>query len=379
MTRIVVLGAGLVGKHIAADLADRFEVTAADKREDALEAAFAGSSVRHVVADLSDPARIAELVEPCDIVVNALPGFMGFAALRAILEAGKNAVDIAFFPEDAFELDELARSRGVTAIVDMGVAPGMGNLILGRHMEEMRKVEGFLCLVGGLPVERRWPFEYKAPFSPSDVIELYTRPARYVENGVEVVRPALTDPELVHIEGIGTLEALNTDGLRSLARTCDVPNMKEKTLRYPGHGRLVEALREAGFFDEEPIDVGGVSVSPLEVTSRILFPQWALGENEPEFTVMRITVRGVDGEGRSVTHVWDLLDHGDRVKGISSMARTTGYACTAAVNLLAAGEFSRKGICPPEYIGADRGCFDRMLAYQHERDLDYLHTVRTES
>lgn len=379
MTRIVVLGAGLVGKHIAADLADRFDVTAVDNREDVLAATFAGSKVRPVTADLSDPARIAELVEPCDIAVNALPGFMGFAALRAILDAGKDVVDIAFFPEDAFELDELARSRGVTAIVDMGVAPGMGNLILGRHLQEMRKVESFLCLVGGLPVERRWPFEYKAPFSPTDVLELYTRPARYVENGREVVRPALTDPELIHIDGIGTLEALNTDGLRSLARTCDVPNMKEKTLRYPGHGRLVEALREAGFFGEEPIEVGGVRVSPLEVTSRILFPQWALEENEPEFTAMRITVRGVDDAGRDVTHVWDLLDRGDRDRGISSMARTTGYACTAAVTLLAAGEFGRKGICPPEYVGADAACFQRMLDYQRERNVDYVHTVRTES
>jgi len=88
--------------------------------------------------------------------------------------------------------------------------------------------------VGGLPIVRQWPYEYKAVFSPLDVIEEYTRTARFVENGRVVTRPALTDLERVDFEGVGTLEAFNTDGLRTLIQTIPAPNMKEKTLRYPG-------------------------------------------------------------------------------------------------------------------------------------------------
>ena len=249
MKKVVVLGAGLVGKEVARDLSMDFEVTSVDSQQDNLTWAFEGTPVLTWVADLSDPATIQEVVEPADIVVGALPGSLGRFVLENVIEAGKDVVDIAFFPEDPFELDQLARDKGVTAIVDFGVAPGMSNLFMGYHNAQMRHVEKFDCMVGGLPVIRDWPFEYKAGFSPADVVEEYTRPARYVDHGRMVTRPALSDPELVRFDGVGALEALNTDGLRTLATTMNAPYMKEKTLRYPGHGRFMEALRMVGFFD----------------------------------------------------------------------------------------------------------------------------------
>ncbi len=372
MKKIVVLGAGLVGKDIAKDLAGAFAVTAMDRRRDALERAFAGTPVTAAVADLGTPEAVRRAVAPFDLVVGALPGWLGRMALEAAISAGKDTVDIAFFPEDPFELDALAKERGVTAVVDCGVAPGMSNAILGYHAPRLSRVDSFLCLVGGLPVERRFPFEYKAPFSPADVIEEYTRPARYVENGRLVTREALSDPELLDFPGVGTLEALNTDGLRTLARTHEgIPNMKEKTLRYPGHGRLMQALRAAGFFAKEPVDVGGARVRPLDFTSRLLFPQWALGEGEPEFTVMRVVVEGVGMDGKPVRLVYDLLERTDPATGVSSMSRTTGYAAAAAVHLVAAGRYRRPGVSPPEYLGADEDCFRFLLAYQEARGVRY--------
>src|SRR5690606_17875129 len=151
-------------------------------------------------------------------VVGAVPGFMGFGVAQAVVQAGKNMVDISFFPEDPFLLDEEARREQVTLVTDCGVAPGMGNILLGYHNKQM-KVLRYECLVGGLPVARTWPWEYKAVFSPIDVIEEYVRPARYVQNGAIVVREALSDPELIDFEGIGTLESWNSDGLRTLIQT----------------------------------------------------------------------------------------------------------------------------------------------------------------
>src|SRR5690606_33720977 len=124
-------------------------------------------------ADLSDLSVLPQLVAEYDMVVGALPGFMGFEALRQVILAGKNVVDIAFFPEDPFRLDALAKEHGVTAIVDCGVAPGMSNLFAGYHAAQWAEMETFECYVGGLPRVRTWPFEYKAPFSPIDVIEEY--------------------------------------------------------------------------------------------------------------------------------------------------------------------------------------------------------------
>jgi saccharopine dehydrogenase-like NADP-dependent oxidoreductase len=359
MKKITVLGAGMVGSAIAADLCKDFAVTAADAGSERLDGLKTRGPIRTERVDLSDAGNIRQVIRDADLVVGALPGFMGFQALKTVIECGKDAVDISFFGEDPFGLDGLAKEKNVTAVVDCGVAPGMSNMILGFHAARM-SVESFECLVGGLPFERTLPFQYKAPFSPADVLEEYTRPARIVENGIEAIRPALSESEFVEFEGVGTLEAFNTDGLRTLIRTTQVPYMKEKTLRYPGHADAVRILRDCGFLNRESLDVGGASVRPIDVAAKLLFPKWKLGVNEPEFTVMRITLRGKEN-GTSKEIVYSLFDRNDEKTRVSSMARTTGYACTAAARLILAGRFREKGIVPPERIGARQDCLERIM------------------
>lgn len=375
--KVVVLGAGLVGGPMAIDLAkeSRFEVTVADVREEALEklrGAHPGISTKQ--QDLSDPAAVSSLVSGYDWVINAVPGFMGYRTVRAIIEAGKNVVDIAFFPEDPFSLDALAREKGVIAVVDCGVAPGMSNILCGYVNTVLDETTSMLIYVGGLPTVRRWPYEYGAVFSPIDVIEEYTRPARYVENGTMVVRPALSDPELIDFPGVGTLEAFNTDGLRSLAETLDVPNMKEKTLRYPGHIDKMAVFRETGFFSEEEIDIGGSKIRPIDFTARLLFPKWKMEEGEADITVMQVAVEGKRG-GKGERHVYDLLDRYDESTRTRSMARTTGYTATVVLRMLSEGLYSETGITVPEYIGRHARCVDFILRGLKERGIAYDHRV----
>jgi saccharopine dehydrogenase-like NADP-dependent oxidoreductase len=230
------------------------------------------------------------------------------------------------------------------------------------------KIDSIEIYVGGLPKIRKKPFQYKAPFSPADVIEEYTRPARLMENGHIVIRPALSEVEWIHFENLGTLEAFNTDGLRSLLYTMPhIKNQKEKTLRYPGHVDIILSLKESGFFSETPIDISGIRVAPLKVTSQILFNEWKLGHEEEELTVMKVIV---NGESKRIE--WGLLDHYDHETKISSMARTTGYTCTAAVNLIAQNLFSEKGVFPPELVGNNKDCFEYVLNYLKERKVNWV-------
>jgi saccharopine dehydrogenase-like NADP-dependent oxidoreductase len=306
-----------------------------------------------------------------ELVITAVPGFMGFRTLEAVIQCGKPVVDISCFPEDALQLNELAQSKGVTVVTDCGVAPGMGNLILGRYNEEM-KVNRFECYVGGLPAIRKKPFEYKAPFSPVDVIEEYTRPARQMENGRIVTKPALSDRSLMDFEGIGTLEAFNTDGLRSLLYTmAHIPDLKEQTLRYPGHIDLIQALQLAGFFSEEKMELaGGQQIRPIDFSSALLFRQWKLGEEEAEFTVMRVIVEG-EKENRPMRVEYNLLDQYDPTTKTSSMSRTTGYTCTAVAELVATGQFSQHGVFPPERVGSQKNCFEFILRYLTNRGVNW--------
>ena len=364
---IAVLGAGMIGRAIAADLAKEYTVTVFDLNGENLELVKkTHPGIQTVGADLSLYAEYSSLFGPFDILVTAVPGFMGYRTLEAAISTGNHVVDISFFPEDALQLDKLAKQKGVIAITDCGVAPGVSNLVLGRYNEEM-KISSFSCYVGGLPKERKPPFQYKAPFSPVDVIQEYIRPARLVEHGSIVTKPALSDRELLQFEHAGELEAFNTDGLRSLLFTmAHIPDMKEKTLRYPGHAELILALQQAGFFDTHPLRFGDEDISPLEFTSRLLVNQWKLEPAEAEFTVMKIIV---EGEGKKVQ--FDLYDEFDPHTQTSSMARTTGYTCTAAVNLIAKGMFREKGVFPPELVGKDKACFDFVMSYLKERDVNW--------
>ena len=374
--KIIVLGAGLVGGPMAIDLAKdpRFEVTLADRNPASLAEPGAKFPIKTLQKDLSDPADIRELVKDYDMVVNALPGFMGYRTFKSVIEAGRNIVDIAFFIEDPFEADAIAKKNKVTAIMDCGVAPGMCNILIGYADYLLDETEEVLYFVGGLPEIREWPYEYKAVFSPVDVIEEYTRPARYIENSILITRPALSDPELMNFPGIGTLEAFNTDGLRSLAFTIKARNMKEKTLRYPGHIAKMALLRETGFFNYDTVEINGQRVRPIDMTAKLLFPLWKLKPGEVDITVMKVIVKGKKGDKR-LQYTWDLFDKYDPATAIHSMARTTGYTATVAVRMIADGLYTRKGVSVPEFIGQDPSCVKYMLKGLKERGVIYKETI----
>ena len=372
MSNIIVLGAGMVGSTMAIDMAINHKVTLTDISQSVLDSVKQkNKDLITLQLDVTNRAELQRAIKQYDLVICAVPGFLGFDTLKAIIEAEMNVIDISFFPENCLELDGLAKEKDITAIVDCGVAPGMDNIILGYYNEKM-KLSDFECLVGGLPKEKKWPFSYKAPFSPIDVIEEYTRAARYVEHGELVVREPLTDCDYVEFDTIGTLESFNSDGLRSLILTMShIPNMKEKTLRYPGHVEYVRVLKESGFFSEDKIEVNGQQVSPLEFTSKILFNEWKLGETEEELTVMRVTLKGENEDGQIEEIVYNLHDEYCKDTNTSSMARTTGYTATAVANLFLEGLFTEKGVFPPELVGKHEDCFTYVLEYLEDRNIHY--------
>ena len=372
MKNIIVLGAGMVGSAIAIDLSKKYNVSLTDLNQDALIKAYQKcNTLKTFLLDVTKKSTLQKTIKDFDLVVCAVPGFLGFETLKSIIEAEMNVVDISFFSENSLELDALAKDKNITAIVDCGVAPGMDNIILGYYNEKM-KLTDFECLVGGLPKVKKWPFCYKAPFSPIDVIEEYTRPARYIENGEMITRDALTDCEYLEFDDIGTLESFNSDGLRSIIFTMPhIKNMKEKTLRYPGHVEYIQVLKKSGFFDTAKIEINGTKLSPIDVTSKVLFNEWKLGDTEEEITVMRITLKGENLAGKNEEVVYTLYDQYCNETNTSSMARTTGYTAAAAANIILEDKFSEKGVFPPELVGKHEACFYYFLSYLEQRNIVY--------
>ncbi len=378
MTRhAVILGGGMVGSAMAMDLSKDagLRVTVVDAREEALARVQHKHGVAGRRVDLGDPKAVKGAVADADLVLGALSSVIGLQTLRAVVEAGKPYVDISFMADDAMQLDALARERGVVAVVDCGVAPGMSNLLAGYAAHVLSPCEHIDIMVGGLPAERRWPWEYKAGFAPHDVIEEYVRPSRIVEGGRIVVKEALSEPELVDFPGLGTLEAFNTDGLRSLATTLSVPHMRERTLRYPGHIALMRVLRDTGFFSKDEIAVKGAKVRPLDVTASLLFPKWTFEEGEADLTVMRVEAVGVK-DGKRVMLRWDLFDRYDPQTGYRSMSRTTAFPATIVARRVLAGRITTAGVLPPEKLAAVPGLVDEVFAELGERGVRYHASTR---
>jgi saccharopine dehydrogenase-like NADP-dependent oxidoreductase len=372
-TNALVLGAGMVGSVIAEDLLDsEFQVTVADYSGDALarvsERSNGNINIQQV--DCSQPDLIAPLANSADIVIGALPSWLGLQTLETIIRCGKPYCDISFMAEDPRKLDALAKENGVTCVVDFGVAPGMSHLLCAHAVHTLDSCERLDIVVGGLPVERTWPYEYKAPFSPRDVIDEYIRPARLVEHGVMITRPALSECELINLPKVGTLEAFNTDGLRTLCDTVDVPFIRERTLRYPGHAEQMKCLRDAGFFSEEPIQLEDGEVRPIDMTAKILIDSWKYEEGEQDLTVMRVEAEGKLGE-EQVHLFWDLLDYYDEETGQSSMARTTGFPAAAMGRMIADGTIDMPGVHPPETFGSDTEIVRRLLAELEGRNVRF--------
>lgn len=350
--KVVVLGAGRVGKVIAADLSRDFDVTSVDVSAKALESLAKRYPVKTRVADLGDAQAVSGAIREADLVICAVPGFMGFATLKTVIEANKDVVDISFFAEDAFELHELAFRRKVTAVVDCGIAPGTPDYLAGYFAGQMH-IQDFTFMVGGLHFHRSGPEQYLPTFSPTDVWEEYTRPARYVRDGKLITMPPLSEPELVEFRIGGhelRLEAFNTDGLRSLITTMAgrIPNMKEQTLRFPGH---IDYIRK------------------LQQTGRKWVPdKWTPKEDEDEFTIMRIDIRGFQGKKpKKITHT--VFVTYDPATQFSSMSRATGYSCTGVARCVLDGTYKRAGISPPSYVGEAHGCAERIFAHLRARGI----------
>ena len=332
MDKILLIGCGLIGKTIAFDLSKKYDLTVSDIDKQALNKISKKLKVKTKFIDINNFDLLKSKSNEFKTIVTAVPGFCGFKLVKNLIEMKKNIIDISFSPENYLELDKHAKKNKVTVLVDFGLAPGIDNLILGNY-DRLLKIKKFACYVGGLPKKKTPPFYYKAPFSPIDVVEEYTRPARIRRNGKNVTESALSDRHLIPVPGYGPMEAFLTDGVRSLLDTIDSEELLEYTVRWPGH---IDRYLSGEDSEEELIDA------------------WKFDSKRPEFTWLAVEVSNAD-----VLHRWDVIDKG--LDGWSSMARTTGLVTVEVTEMLADGTISQSGVMPPEHLGQDSVLLRRLL------------------
>ncbi len=356
MSKISVLGAGNIGKFIGEYLAKTHDVTVYDNNQQVLGTVKAKTQQK----DLSDSVSIINAVQESDIVINALPSFLGFKALKISIDQGKHVVDFSYMTEDPQQLDSLAKIRGVTAVVDFGFAPGMCHMFVGRALRLLKEVEASIIYVGGLP--QKAEDEYKEVFSARDVLEEYSRPARSIKQGKIITeQPFERDIEWSKELPNGNIMSLSgfvSDGLRTMLKIKGVNNLVESTLRYHKHFKKMVGLKEDGFFKPENI----------EQTAKVLTTKWKRTPADHDMSILNVI--SLHKDQRIIDHF--LYDEFDIKNGHHSMARVTGFPVIIMTEMILSGLMQKKGVLLPEELGQDDRVFEHVCDKLREHGITLI-------
>ena len=356
--RMLVLGAGLQGSACAYELLQDPEVTEvrlADIRIQELPdflAPYSGKRLIPTPVDVRDGDAVHALMRECDAAMSALPYYFNYEMAVSAVDAGVHFCDLGGNTEIVFKqktLHDRARADGVSVIPDCGLAPGMVNIIAELGIKRLDNVAAVRIYVGGLPQKPEPPLNYQIVYSLEGVLDYYTTLSWVLRGGKRTRVKALSERENVPFKGLGKLEAFHTaGGLSTMAFRYEgkIPTMEYKTLRYPGHAALMEAIRELGLLDLEPVDVKGHPVVPRNAFIATVGPRLTK-PNGRDLVALRVTVEGKK-RGKRKKLSWELLDRYDEKRDISAMERTTGYSLAITGMMQVRKQVKAVGVLTPD-------------------------------
>ncbi len=363
--RMLVLGAGLQGSACAFDLLrnpDVERVVLADVRIGALPAflqPYAGSRLVTTELDVRNHDAVRALMRESTAVCSAIPYYFNFPLAQLAVECGVHFTDLGGNTEIVLQqkgLEADAEAKGVSIVPDTGLAPGMVNILAQYGISQLDTTSTVKLFVGGLPQNPEPPLNYQIVYSLEGVVDYYTTESLVVRDGRRATLPALSEVEHVQFpEPVGTLEAFHTaGGLSTMAFRYDgkIPNMEYKTLRYPGHARIMEAIRDLGLLSLDPVDVKGQSVVPRDVFVKVAGEKLRKPGGK-DLVALRVVVTGIK-DGAPAERAWQMVARYDEKNGLTAMMQTTGFTLSITSQLQATGVI-RPGVhTPDECVPADK-------------------------
>lgn len=363
--RMLVLGAGLQGSACAFDLLqnpDVTEVRLADLHPTNLPdflRPLAGQRLIPTPLDVREHDAVLALMRESDAVMSAIPYYFNGELARLAVEAGTNWADLGGNTEIVLEqrtLDAAAKAKGVSLVPDSGLAPGMVNILAQMGIDRLDETRSVRIYVGGLPQHPEGPLKYQVVYSLEGVLDYYTTQSWVLRDARLTQVTALSEREMVRFaEPVGDLEAFHTaGGLSTMGQRYEgrIPTMEYKTLRYPGHAHIMEAIRELGLLEQEPVEVKGHKVAPRDVAVAAMGPRLRKPKS-PDLVALRVVVEGTK-DGKPATHAWELVDRADEARGISAMMRTTGFSLSITGQMQARREIAPGVHTPDEAVPGDR-------------------------
>jgi len=380
--KIGVLGSGLMGKEAARDLVSSdgvHEVGLADidkeRAQQVIDQLHSPKLTAYRV-NAAEEEDLANYMRNFDVIINALFYSFNEKVAKTAIKVGVNAVDlgghIGHMTDKVLALKEEARAADVTLIPDLGVAPGMINILSGYGVGKLDQAESIKLYVGGIPVRPEPPFEYNHVFSMEGVFDHYTDPALIIRNGAKQEITSLTEVERVHFEKFGPMEAFHTSGGTStLPITYPYLDALEyKTVRYPGHAEKFKLLVDLNLTRTDyEVDVNGEKVNPREVLLKVLDPIVELGKKD-DAVLLRVIVSGKKN-GAPANYTYEMTTYKDRETQVTAMARAASNTISVVAQMIGNGNISKPGVYPPEEIVPG----ELYISEMEKRDVHIYETV----
>ncbi|KAA0955762.1 saccharopine dehydrogenase [Sporosarcina sp. ANT_H38] len=359
--KVVILGAGLMGKEAARDLVkskDVDKVYMADlnvrQAEDFAEELMS-EKLDILLLDAKNEEQLSNVMALGDVVINALFYTFNEKVARIAVEIGVHSIDlgghIGGATDAVLNLADKAIAKGVTIIPDLGVAPGMINILTGYGAGKLDRVNSIKLYVGGIPVKPEPPLNYNVVFSLEGVFDHYTDPSHVIRDGQLLEVPSLSEIEMIHFEKYGELEAFHTSGGTSTLTKSfsNVETLEYKTIRYKGHAEKFQLLVDLGLLSRDnEVTVGGNKVKVRDVMREHLSPRLRLGKNS-DAVLLRVIVSGEKNE-MPVTYAYDLVTEKDVSINETAMARATANTISIVAQMIGSGIITKRGVHPPENI-----------------------------
>ena len=379
-TFAVVGGAGAMGRITVRDLVETCavedEVLVADYdlgTAEALVASLAGAGrprLRAVRVDVRDRAGAAAALSGALVVVNAVQYQHNLAVMEAALAAGAHYVDMGglfHVTLRQLELDGRFRAAGRTALLGMGAAPGITNLLARLGAERLDEVREIHCRVGGLDETRYRPRQaLPVAYSLKTILEEFSmEPAVFTRGRLTFVAPMSGDVPHRFPPPVGLRRPMYTihSEVATLPRSYAARGVREVSFKIafdPEFLDRVRFLRDLGMASHEPIDLTGVKVRPIDVVDRVAMsqpPARPVGRLK-QYEVVRAVVKGL-ARGRKVTWVVDCHTRGLPEWGVG-LDIDTGSPPAVAAQMRAAGEITATGAVPPEVAVPCQPFFERL-------------------
>ncbi|KPJ59408.1 MAG: hypothetical protein AMJ46_11310 [Latescibacteria bacterium DG_63] len=295
---------------------------------------------------------MAAVLEGIDSFLSAVPYSLNLAIMETAIAARTSMCDLGgntAVVRKQLDYDSEARDAGISIIPDCGMGPGMNISLALYAMSFVDEPMEVYIWDGGLPQERKPPWNFGLSFDIRGLSNEYSGSAHFLREGKIVKVPCFDGYEQLDFpEPLGRLEAFVTSGgLSTTPWTFEgkLARLENRTLRYPGHWAQFSAFAELGLLETEPVQIGDVAVIPREFFHAMLEPK-ITGPDVRDVGVMRVKCIGVK-EGRRVEAVVELVDYYDENTGFTAMQRLTGWHASIVAILAARGEISR-GATPIE-------------------------------